>query len=149
MRILRSTYNKAVDLQLTRQTCPFRSVYTGIDQTQKRAISESIIVQLYKTSLPTGALLEFAKDLFIFSYCTRGMSFVDMAFLAKADECKLTSYTARPSWATNALRHEIPIAVISKGLGHTTEKTARIYLAALKSPILDKANDKILAALDE
>lgn len=40
---------------------------------------------------------------------------------------KLTSYVARHSWATEALRQNIPVAVISQAMGHTSEKTTRIY----------------------
>lgn len=56
---------------------------------------------------------------------------------------KLTSYVARHSWATEALRQNIPVAVISQAMGHTSEKTTRIYLAQLDQSILNKANAKI------
>ena len=39
MRILRATYNRAVEKELTTQKYPFRHVYTGMDKTVKRAIS--------------------------------------------------------------------------------------------------------------
>lgn len=35
-------------------------------------------------------------------------------------ECKLTSYTSRHSWATAARNHNVPISVISAGMGHTS-----------------------------
>lgn len=38
MRILRATYNRAVDKELTTQHYPFRHVYTGIGKTVKRAV---------------------------------------------------------------------------------------------------------------
>ena len=56
---------------------------------------------------------------------------------------KLTSYVARHSWATEALRQNIPVAVISQAMGHTSEKTTRIYLAQLDQSVLNKANTKI------
>lgn len=56
---------------------------------------------------------------------------------------KLTSYVARHSWATEALRQNIPVAVISQAMGHTSEKTTRIYLAQLDQSVLNKANAKI------
>ena len=56
---------------------------------------------------------------------------------------KLTSYVARHSWATEALRQNIPVAVISQSMGHTSEKTTRIYLAQLDQSVLNKANAKI------
>ena len=56
---------------------------------------------------------------------------------------KLTSYVPRHSWATEALRQNIPVAVISQAMGHTSEKTTRIYLAQLDQSVLNKANAKI------
>ena len=59
----------------------------------------------------------------------------------------LTMYCARHSWASIAREEGIPISVISEGLGHDSEKTTQIYLASLKTEIIDKANRKILKLL--
>lgn len=83
MRIMRAVYNKAVRQKLVEQTYPFSDVYTGIDRTRKRALSESVIPQLYKLKLSEGSTLALARDIFIFSYCTHGMAFVDIAYLKK------------------------------------------------------------------
>lgn len=56
---------------------------------------------------------------------------------------KLTTYVARHSWATEALRQNIPVAVISQALGHTSEKTTRIYLDSLDQSVLNRANRKV------
>lgn len=56
----------------------------------------------------------------------------------------LTSYVARHSWATIAKRTGIPTAVISEGLGHTTEKTTQIYLDSFENEVLDAANKLIV-----
>lgn len=56
---------------------------------------------------------------------------------------KLTSYVVRHTWATEALRQNTPVAVISQALGHTSEKTTRIYLAQLDQSVLNKANEMI------
>lgn len=222
MRILRAAYNKAVHEQRTRQTFPFTNVYTGIAATAKRAISEETILQLQQLNLPDNSPLSLARDLFVFSYCTRGMAFVDMAYLKKSDvfgdfltyyrhktrqqltlhiepcirtildrytsaspenpyifpiitssddakaylqyqtglnyynqrlkrlgrllgtTLHLSSYTSRHSWATAARNHNIPISVISAGMGHTSEKTTRIYLDSLNNNLIDDANKEIL-----
>ena len=68
MRIMRAVYNKAVRQKLVEQSHPFTEVYTGIDRTRKRAVSESIISQLYKLKLAEGTPLALARDIFIFSY---------------------------------------------------------------------------------
>ena len=223
MRILRTVYNKAVNQKLVTQNHPFADVYTGIDQTRKRAVPETVVKELKNLNLDNNPELSLARDLFIFSYCCRGMSFVDVAFLKKNDikdgvicykrkktgqlmmvkiepcikaimeryninssiyvfpilksveygnafreyqsainiynrnlrrlsvmlqlESKLTSYTARHSWATAARKHNIPISVISAGMGHTSEQTTRIYLAMLENIIIDNANQTILNGL--
>lgn len=62
---------------------------------------------------------------------------------------KLTTYVARHSWATEALRQNIPIAVISQALGHSSEKTTRIYLDSLDQSVLTKANAKVTKKVEE
>ena len=61
---------------------------------------------------------------------------------------ELSSYTARHSWATAARNHQVPISVISAGMGHTSEKTTRIYLASLENAVIDEANRKIVKELE-
>ena len=225
MRIMRAVYNKAVRQKLVEQSHPFTEVYTGIDRTRKRAVSESVISQLYKLNLAEGTPLALAKDIFIFSYCTRGMAFVDIAYLKKENiqngvicyarrktgqllsvriepsiqriidryssalspyvfpiltstdtkeayeeyqvalnnhnrllrrlskmlpaGCKLTSYTSRHSWATAARNHNVPISVISAGMGHTSEQTTQIYLTMLENSVIDDANQGLIMSLLE
>ncbi len=60
----------------------------------------------------------------------------------------LSSYTPRHTWATVARDHNVPIAVISEGMGHSSEKTTRIYLASLKTSVIDRANREIQKALN-
>lgn len=59
----------------------------------------------------------------------------------------LTMYVARHSWASIAKSRNVPIAVISEGMGHDSENTTQIYLASLDTSIVDKANKKILDLL--
>ena len=166
--------------------------------------------------------LEQARDLFMFSFFSRGMPFVDMVFLQKsavsggvisyrrhktnqwlhvevtpqlktlmekyandspwvfpllegtgdklaqykhyrlalervnrnlkrvAQKCNLdivlTAYVARHSWATLARESGAPVAVISEGLGHTSEKTTQIYLKEFDRQIVDRVN-RIVSSL--
>lgn len=55
----------------------------------------------------------------------------------------LSTYTARHSWATIAKYHGVPLAVISEGLGHSTQRTTYNYLAALDPSVLNNANEII------
>lgn len=225
MRTLRSAYNKMIIRNRLEQTYPFRNVYTGVERTRKRAVHEEVMIRLQRLDLTHSAPLAFSRDLFLFSYCTRGMAFVDIAHLKKEDisggmlsyvrhktgqrltiriepcieeiikryepsvhnspylfpiitsndpeeafrqyqtalgyhnrklkklgnltgeNLHLSSYTARHSWATIARNHNIPLSIISAGMGHTSEKTTNIYLDSIESWLIDKANEDILEAL--
>lgn len=59
----------------------------------------------------------------------------------------LTMYVARHTWASLAKQKNIPLNVISDGLGHDSEKTTLIYLSTLDTSAVDDANSKILADL--
>lgn len=223
MRILRAVYNRAVEKELTENRHPFKHVYTGTEKTVKRAIPLKSIKQIKNLELPIKSSLDFARDIFLFSFYTRGMSFIDIAFLKKKDlangilsyrrrktgqqlfirweKCMqeildkykeneespymlpiinpqekherqqyknilyrinkslkdigqliklpipLTMYVARHSWASAARSKNIPISVISEGMGHDSEKTTQIYLASLDTTVVDRANRIILKDL--
>lgn len=220
-RILRAVYNRAVEKEMTVQRYPFKHVYTGIDKTVKRAVPLKFIKRIKELDLSFKSLLDFARDMFLFSFYTRGMSFIDMAYLKKKDlqngilsyrrrktgqqlfikweksmqeiidkypanengyllpiiktdrnerlqyrnalrlvnnklkeisvsiglQAKLTMYVSRHSWASIAKSQNIPLSVISAGMGHDSENTTRIYLASLDDSIVDKANELILGKL--
>lgn len=222
MRILRAVYNRAVEKDLTANRNPFKHIYTGIDRTIKRAIPLKVIKQIKNLDLSLQLSLDFARDMFLFSFYTRGMSFIDMAYLKKKDlsngmlsyrrrktgqqlfirweKCMqeivdkydnplseyllpiikpmngderkqyqnvmslinrklktignmvgvrlpLTMYVARHSWASAAKNKNVPISVISEGMGHDSELTTQIYLASLDNAVVDRANAQILKDL--
>ena len=222
MRILRAVYNRAVEKDLTTNRNPFKHVYTGIDKTVKRAIPLKAIKQIKSLDLSLQPSLDFARDMFLFSFYTRGMSFIDMAYLKKKDlsngilsyrrrktgqqlfirwekcmqeivekyenprseyllpiikqmngnertqyqnamylinrklkeigkmvgiKLPLTMYVARHSWASVAKNKNVPISVISEGMGHDSEMTTQIYLASLDNALVDRANAQILKDL--
>lgn len=86
MRILRAVYNRAVEQGLTNDRRPFRMVFTGTEKTLKRAISIGDIKRIRDLDLSPTPYLEFARDLFLFLFLCRGMSFIDAAFLKKTDD---------------------------------------------------------------
>lgn len=59
----------------------------------------------------------------------------------------ISTHWARHSWATAAKQKNLPITVISEGLGHTSEKTTQIYLDSLENSVLDAANEIIISAV--
>lgn len=85
MRILRAVYNRAVEQRLTPQRHPFKHVYTGIDKTVKRAVSAETVRKIRSLDLSASPKLDYARDMFLLSFYTRGMSFVDMVYLRKHD----------------------------------------------------------------
>ena len=220
-RILRAVYNRAVEKELTVQRNPFKHVYTGVSKTVKRAIPLNAIKRIKELDLSLKPSMDFARDMFMFSFYTRGMSFIDMAYMKKTDlqygilsycrrktgqrlyikweKCmqdildkypendtnyllpiitradnerrqyqnalrlvnnklkeiarladvrlNLTMYVTRHSWASIAKSQNIPLAVISEGMGHDSEVTTQIYLTSLDSSTIDKANGLILKKL--
>ena len=89
VRQFRTCYNLAVELGLTTDRHPFRHVYTGVDKTAKRALRQEDISRIYRMDLSGLPQAAFARDIFMFSFFTRGMSFVDMAYLKKSDVADL------------------------------------------------------------
>lgn len=85
MRVLRTNYRLAVEKGLTPDRHPFKHVYCGMDKTVKRSISFAEIKKIKELDLSRKRVMDFARDMFIFSFCTRGMSFIDMAYLKKND----------------------------------------------------------------
>ena len=222
-RILRAVYNRAVEKGFTKQVFPFKNVYTGGEKTIRRGLPIKTIRNIRNLDLSHCPSLDYARDMFLFSFYTRGMSFVDMAYLKKNDlkngiltyrrkktgqrlcirwerdmqdilekyhisqespyllpiihkigkeerkqynnalhlinkklkfigsilqlSIPLTMYVARHSWATVAKSKNIPLSVISEGMGHDSENTTLIYLASLNTEIIDKANKLILDLL--
>jgi integrase len=223
MQILRAVYNRAVDKQLVLQHYPFKHVYTGIEKTVKRAVPLNVIKQLKQLNLAAFPPLDYARYMFLFGFYTRGMSFIDIAYLKKKDlngdtlsyrrqktgqllvikwescmqqvldqypsdpdsvyllpiikkgkgderpqyknaimsinkslgklsemlglSISLTTYVARHSWASIAKSKNIPLSVISEGMGHDSEATTYIYLASLDTSVVDNANRLILKEL--
>lgn len=85
MRIMRAVYNRAVKEGITFDRNPFSTVFTGMEKTRKRAIPTNEIKKVRYMNLSAHPNLEFARDIFIFLFYCRGMSFVDAAFLKKSD----------------------------------------------------------------
>lgn len=66
-----------------------------------------------------------------------------------ASRCSASTMARRLTpWATAARVSNIPISVISEGLGHDSEETTQIYLASIENSVVDKANSRIIGLLD-
>ena len=84
MRILRAIYNRAVKSGVIADKKPFNHVFTTMTKTAKRAIPIQTIQKIAQAHI-TNKNEALARDLFLFSFYTRGMSFVDIAYLKKTD----------------------------------------------------------------
>lgn len=84
MRILRAIYNRAVKSGAIADKKPFSHVFTTMTKTAKRAIPIQTIQKIAQAHI-TNKNEALARDLFLFSFYTRGMSFVDIAYLKKTD----------------------------------------------------------------
>ncbi|MBO7067135.1 MAG: site-specific integrase [Bacteroidaceae bacterium] len=102
IRALQSVYHKAVRQGLTEDRRPFCGTYRGVARTTKRAINASEVCLLSTLDIRSALLstgdyengkrldnmqyqLEFARDIFIFCFCARGLTFVDLAHMRKSD----------------------------------------------------------------
>ena len=82
MRSLRKLFHEA---KLKDCDACFKNVFTGNEQTEKRALNTEQIQSLKNLRLPIGSFLRMVRDLFIFSFYAKGMPFVDLAFLRKSN----------------------------------------------------------------
>lgn len=85
MRNLRAIVNRASEQNFEMPRNPFKHVYTGVDKTVKRAVGLDVIRMIRDIDLSGHPSLDFARKVFMFAFYTRGMSFVDIAFLKKSD----------------------------------------------------------------
>lgn len=197
--------------------CPFRDISIKTKKTLKRSLDPVVIKTLSAIELEKDSPLSLARDIFMFSFYTRGMSFVDIALLKKRHvfpgeicykrhktdqlmrvginkeisrileryknvpgeyifplfpaerdpyagyrnayhriryslgkisrviglEFPLRLHAARHSWATIAKVNGASVHVIGECLGHTSEKTTRIYLKELDHSALDAVNNQV------
>ena len=86
LRTLHTLLYKAIDEGLLSDGNKlFSRVHLAYVPTTKRAISAGDIRTILQLELPLDNIMAFARDLFMFSFYTRGMSFVDIAYLKKKD----------------------------------------------------------------
>lgn len=113
MRGLRAVYNRAVEKELVVQRYPFKHVYTGIDKTVKRAVPLKIIRRIRDMDLTLFPATDFTRNIFMFSFYTRGMSFIDMAYLKKSDlKNGVLSYRRQKTGQQLFIRWEKPMQEI-------------------------------------
>lgn len=100
LRNLHAVYNKAVKRGLVMDKAPFAGVQMSITHTEKRAVPPELIRDISTLDIADGLIRlgqdptkkpfqqmlraqTFARDIFIFCFCSQGLTFVDFAFLKK------------------------------------------------------------------
>ena len=82
MRKLKSIYNKAIkEGNVKEEFYPFKNYHIKNEKTTKRAIIKGDVSAIKNLNLSNKPELDKARDYFMFSFYTRGMTFVDIAFL--------------------------------------------------------------------
>lgn len=86
LRNLRTIYNMAYDdgIEMDFHDA-FRRIRIKIIKTVKRALKQEVIEKISLINLTNSPELDKARDLFMFSFYTRGMSFVDIIYLKHTD----------------------------------------------------------------
>lgn len=93
--------------------------------TIKRAISEHELKAIAQLPLPRGSSMALARDIFMFSFYTRGMSFVDMAFLKKTDlKGRLLEYCRKKTNQHLSIAWERALQTIVDRYAHLTKDTS-------------------------
>lgn len=225
LRTLNTMFSKALEEGLLRNRNLFSRVHLSYVPTAKRAIGEKEMRMIAKLQLREGSTLALARDIFVFSYYMRGMSFVDIAYLRKTDlrngmwtysrmktnqsltveweeaqqriidrytsktkdsrylfpvikqedgteyeQCQrmqlninralkkigeriglkipLTTYVARHTWASVARNVNVPVSVISVGMGHRSIKTTEVYLDSVDISRVNEANRMLIKRIE-
>lgn len=82
-RILKAVFNKAQREELpgTVARFPFRNISLNHAKPRKRAVAEETIQELANLNLQNNTHLELSRDIFLFSFYSCGIPFVDIALL--------------------------------------------------------------------
>ena len=155
LRCLHAVFMRAVSERSMVKGDPFAGTYRGVAKTSKRAVTpenmrtiadldiESALLCRYQDDgkKTNGSLfrqktdkLTFARDMFLFCFCARGMTFVDVAYLRKSDiRSGLITYCRRKTGQRLVVKVEADMQTIIDRYPSTT---------AYQFPILTDSSDQ-------
>lgn len=70
-----------------------------------------------------------------------------LAELVFSGSVKISSYTARHTWATLMFHMGIPVGIICEALGHSSIRVTETYLKPFENEKVDKANKKLISGI--
>ena len=86
VRNFKSVYNQAlIDGYTLPEKMPFKYVQSKIQKTTKRALNKAELIGIRDIDLNNREALMFSRDLFLFSFYSRGMAMVDILHLTHAN----------------------------------------------------------------
>jgi integrase len=82
LRTIRAIYNKAIkDELINEKYYPFKNYKIKTEKTIKRALNKDDLRKIVDADLKNNYELELSRDVFLFSFYNRGMSFIDVFYL--------------------------------------------------------------------
>lgn len=129
MRRLRAVYRNAIEDGVADDINLFKKVYTSSEKTIKRAISLNHIRQIKNLDLSSSFLKGFARDMFLFSFYTRGMSFIDI-FCLKKENLKngVLTYKRRKTGQKLSMRWEPCMQMIADRYSSSSQQSLVISI---------------------
>lgn len=107
LRILKAVIHKAQRQSLHTADNPFLHIRLPHQPTRKRAISGQLLQNIASLDLDDAPRMRLARDIFLFSFMTRGMPFVDIAYLTDANlSGDILTYRRRKTGAAMRVRLE-------------------------------------------
>lgn len=132
MKRLRAVYNNAVEDGYAENKNPFKKVFTSSEKTVKRAIPLKFVRKLKDMDLSYSQSKSFARDMFLFSFYTRGMSFVDMAYLQKKNlKDNILTYRRKKTGQLMSIRWE---DCMQKIIDPYSSLTSPFLISIIKDP---------------
>ncbi|NDW19866.1 site-specific integrase [Dysgonomonas sp. 216] len=136
-RTLRSAYNKAIEAKHVRRNLyPFHEfkISKFDTKTNKRAISKELIIKIIELDISKKRYyLQFAKDIFIFSYLCGGINFSDISHLTMSN-----IIGNNMSYKRKKTGKQITIPLIEPAIKIVDKYSVNVNTTGYIFPILDK-----------
>jgi integrase len=140
LRTLRAVYNRAIkEKAVNEELYPFKNFKISTEKTKKRAIRKEDIDKIIKLDLSKRPDLDYARDLFLFSFYLRGISYIDIAFLSVSNIFgERINYTRKKTRQKFSIKITDQAFAIIKKYNNLEDKKSYIF------PILKREGEEYL-----